>query len=72
MIVVVSWIIFFAAVILWSIFSIVFIFHWRHYSRQSKLAILAETIYFTVSAVLISSALATLNLKIVNVVMNLF
>ena len=63
MIVVVSWIIFFAAVILWSIFSIVFIFHWRHYSRQSKLAVLAETIYFVVSAILIGLALTTLNLK---------
>jgi len=54
---------FFAAVILWSIFSIVFIFHWRHYSRQSKLAVLAETIYFVVSAILIGLALTTLNLK---------
>ncbi|MEK7208999.1 MAG: hypothetical protein AAB677_01940 [Patescibacteria group bacterium] len=59
----IPWIIFFVAIIGWSIFSVVFLFHWRHYSRQSKPTILAEMIYFVVSITLIGLILNTLNWK---------
>ena len=58
----VLWILFFATIIFWSIFSIVFVYHWNRYGQQTAIIVTAETIYFVVSIILIGLAFAALNL----------
>lgn len=54
------WILFYAVILFWAIFSIVFVYHWRRYGRQTTLVITVETIYFVVSIALIGLTFATL------------
>ena len=47
------WVLFYVVIIFWAIFSVIFIYHWHRYGRQTALIITAETVYFIVSVALI-------------------
>ncbi len=55
----VVWLIFVIACALFTLFSAILLFHWEKYGMNNYRIVLAEIIYFVVSALIISSAFSS-------------
>ncbi len=45
-----------AALVLFFVMSVVFVFHWRRYEMKTRMTYMAESVYFAVSACFIAFA----------------
>lgn len=54
------WLLFGLAFVVFAIFSFIFIYHWHKYKIKGTTVLVAELLYFSVSLILIISAISAL------------